>query len=227
MRSRPREHEPPLFRVVAAFAKGVMRILGWRIRIHGMDNIPAQGPVVIVANHPSYIDPVLLGLGVNRRGRMVRYLAKRELFDHWLTGPVMRGAEQILVDRRGDAGSALRHAERAMAEGKLLIIFPEGTIHPSLDLTRDKTGAARLALACNAPLVPAVTWGGQQVATKGQPKRLGLFTTHVVRFGPPLSYAPSDSVNDLTRRIMESLADLLEKAVEEVPADLGTPVIRR
>ena len=227
MRSQRHEHEPPLFRVVAAVVKGVMRILGWRIRIHGLEHIPADGPVVIVANHPSYIDPLLLGLGVNRRGRMVRYLAKRELFDHWFTGPVMRGAEQILVDRRGDAGAALRHAERAMTEGKLLIIFPEGTIHPSLDPANAKTGAARLVLACNVPLVPAVAWGGQQVATKGQRKRPGLFTTHVVRFGPPLSYAPSDSVNDLTRRIMESLADLLEEAVAEHPADLGTGIIRR
>jgi 1-acyl-sn-glycerol-3-phosphate acyltransferase len=183
--------------------------------------------VVIVANHVSYIDPLLLGIGVNRYGRMVRFLAKRELFDHWLTGPVMRGAEQILVDRRGDAGAALRHAEQAMAEGKLLMIFPEGTIHPSLDLTKGKTGAARLALACNVPLIPAVAWGGQQVATKGQSKRLGLFTTHVVRFGPPLPYAPTDSVEDLHRRIMESLADLLEEAAAEHPVDLGTPVIRR
>ena len=227
MTAQRREYEPPLFRVVAAFIKGVMRIFGWRIRIFGIEHIPTDGPVVIVANHPSYIDPLLVGLAVNRRGRMVRYLAKRELFDHWLTGPVMRGAEQILVDRKGDASAALRHAERAMAEGRLLIIFPEGTIHAALDLANGKTGAARLALTCNVPVVPVVAWGGQQVATKGRPKRPGLFTTHIVRFGPPLPYAPTDSVSDLTRRVMESLAALLEEAAAEHPADLGVAVIRR
>jgi 1-acyl-sn-glycerol-3-phosphate acyltransferase len=211
--------------VVVPVIRVIMRLLGWRIRITGLEHVPADGPVVIVANHVSYIDPLLVGLGIDRRGRMVRYLAKRELFDHWFTGPMVRGVDQIPVDRRGDAGAALRHGERAMAEGKLLVIFPEGTIHPSLDVTKGKTGAARLALACNVALMPAVAWGGQQVATKGKRIRPGFGTTHEVRFGPPLPYQPTDTVGDLTRRIMESLAELLEQAAAAHPADLGPPVL--
>lgn len=221
------EPAPPLYRVVVAILKGLVRVLAWRVRMVGLENIPSSGPVVIVANHVSYVDPILLGLGVEKRGRMVRYLAKRELFDHWFTGPVMRGADQILVDRQGDAGAALRHAECAMADGKLLVIFPEGTIHPSLDMSKGKTGAARLALACNMPMVPAVAWGGQQVATKGRRMRAGALTRHEVRFGPPIEYSRDDSVPDLTHRIMHSLADMLVEAADAHPQDLGDPVIRR
>ena len=220
------EDAPPLYRVVVAFLKGLVRLLGWRVRLSGLEHLPATGAVVVVANHVSYVDPILLGLGVEKRGRMVRYLAKRELFDHWFTGPVMRGADQILVDRKGDAGAALRHAEQAMADGKLLVIFPEGTIHPSLDLSKGKTGAARLALACNVPMIPAVAWGGQQVATKGRRKRPGLLSRHEVRFGSPIPYGPGDSVPDLTRRIMQCLAELLLDAAASHPHDLGEPVIR-
>ena len=224
-----RRHEaaPWLYRSVVAILKVGMRLFGWRIHFTGLDAVPATGPVIIVANHVSYVDPLLVGLGVERRGRMVRFLAKRELFDHWFTGPVMRGADQILVDRKGDAGAALKHAELAMLDGKLLVIYPEGTIHPSLDMSKGKTGAARLALATGVPLIPAVAWGGQQVATKGRRKRPGLFTHHEVRFGPAIPYARDDDLHVLTQRIMQCLADMLEEAAAAHPHDLGAPVIKR
>ncbi len=224
-----RRHEPapPLYRVVVAILKGLIRVFGWRVHLHGLEHIPATGPVIVVANHVSYVDPILLGLGVERRGRMVRFLAKRELFEHWFTKPVMLGADQILVDRKGDAGAALKHAELAMLDGKLLVVFPEATIHPTFDPAAGKTGSARLALATGAPLVPAAAWGGQQVATKGRRKRPGLLTVHEVRYGPPLPCHPGDSVVDLTQRLMAAIAELLEEAASDHPHDLGAPVVRR
>lgn len=216
---------PAGYRVAAGILRNVTRLLRWDVRMSGLEHIPATGPVIVVANHVSYADPVLLGLGVEARGRMVRFLAKRELFDHWFTGPIVRHADQILVDRRGDAGRALRHAEQAMAEGKLLVIFPEATIHPVFDPAAGKTGAARLALATGAPLVPAVAWGGQDVVTKGGPRRLGWRSIHEVRFGPPVDYSDSDDPADVTVALMAAIAGLLQAAARAHPRDLGPPVL--
>lgn len=224
MRTRRTERAPWLYRAVVAFLKTLVRLLGWRVSMSGLEHIPATGPVIIVANHVSYLDPILLGLAVERRGRMARYLAKRELFDHWFTGAVMRGADQILVDRRGDAGAALKHAELAMLDGKLLVIFPEATIHAVFDPARGKTGSARLALSTGVPLVPAAAWGGQQIATKGGRKRPGWFSRHIVCIGPPLQYEQSDDVAELTQRIMAAVAALVSSAAADHPRDLGRPV---
>lgn len=225
IRVRAARHEPApwLYRAVVFTLKAGMRLLRWRVHISGLEHVPASGPVLIVANHVSYLDPILIGLAIEQRGRVVRYLAKRELFDHWFTGPVMRGADQILVDRKGDAGAALKHAELAMLDGKLLVIFPEATIHPVFDPAHAKTGSARLALTAQVPVIPVAAWGGQQIATKGGPKRPGVSSTHVVFFGPPVAYDVTDSVADLTQRIMRAIADLVSAAAAAHPADLGQP----
>lgn len=226
IRVRATRHEaaPWLYRVVVFVLKAAMRLLRWRVQISGLDHVPGSGPVLVVANHVSYLDPILIGLAIEQRGRVVRYLAKRELFDHWFTGPVMRGADQILVDRKGDAGAALKHAELAMLDGKLLVIFPEATIHPVFDPANGKTGSARLALAARVPVVPAAAWGGQQIATKGGPKRLGVSSTHTVCFGRPIPYDVSDSVAELTQRIMGAIAELVAAAAHDHPAELGQAV---
>lgn len=211
--------------IAVAILRFAVRALGWRVDIAGTEHLPDCGPVLVVANHVSYIDPILLGLALDDRGRTVRFLAKRELFDHWFTGPVVRGADQIMVDRRGDAGAALRHAERALADGKLLVIYPEGTIHPQFDGRNAKTGAARLALSCRVPVVPAVAWGGQQVGTKSGRLRLGLRSAHVVRIGAPLTVAAHETVADVTTRVSNAIEQLLEVAVQAHPGDLGAAVV--
>ena len=219
-----RERSTRSYRVAVAILKTAVRVLRWRVDVGGLEHLPRTGPVLLVANHVSYVDPVLLGLAVEQHGRTVHFLAKRELFDHWFTGPVVRGADQILVDRKGDAGAALRHAEAALSQRKLVVVYPEGTIHPVLDRAKGKTGAARLALACQVPVVPAVTWGGQQVGTKTGRVRLGFRSAHVVRIGHPISYSGGESAAELTARFMDGIAVLLEAAAEQHPRDLGRAV---
>ena len=222
---KQREPAPLGYRIAAGILRWWARLLRWDIRFTGLEHLPRCGPVIVVANHVSYADPILLGRGVEACGRMVRFLAKRELFDHWFTGPVMLHADQILVDRKGDAGRALRHAEQAMADGKLVVIFPEATIHPVFDPSRGKTGAARLALATGAPLIPAVAWGGQDVATKHGPMRLGWRSVHEVRFGPAVAYSADDDPADLTVQLMAAIVGLLQEASAAHPLDLGAPVL--
>lgn len=220
--SRERATRP--YRLAVAILKTAIRVLRWRVDIAGLHHLPPHGPVLLVANHVSYVDPILLGLAVEQHGRTVHILAKREMFDHWFTGPVVRGADQIMVDRKGDAGAALRHAEAALADGKLIVIYPEGTIHPVFDRAKGKTGAARLALACQVPVLPAVTWGGQQVGTKTGRIRLGFRSAHVVRIGAPVAYTAGDSAADLTARLLDAVADLLHEAASQHPHDLGPAV---
>lgn len=212
------------YRLAVAILQTAVRVLRWRVDIGGLEHLPRHGPALLVTNHVSYVDPILLGLAVERHGRTVHFLAKRELFDHWFTGPVVRGADQILVDRRGDAGAALRHAEAALSDGKLVVVYPEGTIHAVFDRAKGKTGAARLALACQVPVLPAVTWGGQQVGTKTGRMRLGFRSAHVVRIGAPVPYSARDSAADLTARLMDAVADLLQGAAAQHPVDLGPAV---
>ena len=224
MRTGRHEPAPRPYRIAVAIIRFLVRLLGWRVDAAGLEHLPRTGPVLVVANHVSYLDPILLGLPLDDFGRTVRYLAKREMFDHWFTGPIVRGADQILVDRKGDAGAALRHAEAALAAGKMLVIYPEGTIHPVFDAANAKTGAARLALATGVPVLPAVTWGGQQIGTKSGRVRPAFGSRHVVRIGPPIAYGPADTVEDLTARIMAAVAALLQAAAPDHPKDLGPAV---
>ncbi|MBT8228120.1 MAG: 1-acyl-sn-glycerol-3-phosphate acyltransferase [Dactylosporangium sp.] len=134
----------------------------WR----GAEHIPASGGVILVANHVSHFDPLVLAHFVYETGRWPRFLAKASLFDIPVIGGLMRAVQQIPV-RRGtaDAAKALDAAIQAVRSGKSVIIYPEGTTTRDPDLwpMRGKTGVARLALETGAPVVPVVTWGSHRV----------------------------------------------------------------
>ena len=136
----------------------VMSRTDWR----GMENIPATGPVIIVANHISHADPLALAHYVYDAGRWPQYLAKASVFRIPVVGPILRWVEQIPVERGTvDARKALDSAVAAIEAGGCVLIYPEGTTTKEPDLwpMRGKTGAARLWLATGAPVVPVVDVG--------------------------------------------------------------------
>ncbi|MGH3695129.1 MAG: lysophospholipid acyltransferase family protein [Pseudonocardiaceae bacterium] len=151
------------------------RLLGRR-RFEGLAHIPESGPVLVACNHVSYLDPIYAGVFMHRRGRIPRFLAKQDLFETPVIGRVMTGAGQIPV-RRGstEAGQGLWHAEQALAAGKAVMIYPEGTG------TRDPdrwpmvayTGVARLALHVEVRQVPAPTEFFDPLPAGGSPGRPG------------------------------------------------------
>ena len=150
---------------VAVLVKSQHRLLGRSLSVTGLEHLPLDGAVILACNHVSFADPLILGMAVERRGRAIRYLAKRELFDHPLLRPILTSTKQIPVDRRGDAAASLVEAERALREGAVVAIFPEATIPRAGQPPKEpKTGAARLAMATGALLIPVATWGGQQVS---------------------------------------------------------------
>jgi 1-acyl-sn-glycerol-3-phosphate acyltransferase len=143
------------------FAKGLCWIvfrLVWRFRVAGgIENVPASGPAIIACNHVSYLDPVALGIALQRP---LTYLAKKQLFAIPVLGPVIAALGAYPTDREAGALSALRAAVRVLKDGRCVGIFPEGTrnLTGSAD---EKGGAALLAALSGAPVVPAAIGGSR------------------------------------------------------------------
>ena len=188
-----------------------------RFEISGLDNIAPSGPVIVAANHRSYFDPVAYGLAVLGAGRYPRGMAKKELFDAPVVGPLLRAGGAICVDRDGNARNAYHQAEDALRAGEAVLIAPQGTI-PRGSAFFDpelvgKTGAARLAAATGAPVVPLGLWGTEAVWPRSTrlPKVpvLGRQPTVSVRVGKPITGLTGRDAEADTRRIMAAISELL------------------
>ncbi len=128
--------------------------------------IPEQGGAVLAANHVSHVDPATFAHLVYDHGRLPRFLAKAELFDVPVAGRLIAAMGQIPVRRMSsDASQAFSSAVEAVQQGKLVIVYPEGTItrHPELWPMVGKTGAARIALTAGVPVIPVAQWGAQEL----------------------------------------------------------------
>jgi 1-acyl-sn-glycerol-3-phosphate acyltransferase len=192
---------------VAHVARGLFRVLDLRIDVAGQEHIPATGGGVVVMNHTGYLDFALAALPFWReRGRLVRFMAKQEVFTSRVTGPLMRAMHHIPVDRAAGATS-FRAAVEALRAGELVGIFPEATISRSFCLKEFKSGATRMARAAGVPLIPVALWGSQRVWTKGRKPaiRAGRHIPISITIGPPLQPARGagpdlalvDAINDL------------------------------
>lgn len=127
-----------------------------RLQSFGLQNIPEQGPAILVANHVSYLDPIVIFVLANRRGRRVRAVAVEALFKRPVIGAILNATGQIPATAEG--GSVLREAKRALARADLVLIYPEGTI-PTGEPIRPRRGAAVLAAETGAPIIPILTKG--------------------------------------------------------------------
>ena len=168
--------------VLKAVLTPVLR-LGYRLRVSGREHVPARGPVILAANHRSFLDSVFLPLVVPRR---VTFVAKAEYFDDPKTAWFFRACGQIPIRRGGGDASerALASAQQVLARGGAFAIYPEGTRTRDGLLHRGHTGVARLALRTSAPLVPVGLVGTDEC----QPvdARLPRFFRPVeIRFGAP------------------------------------------
>lgn len=204
---------------VLAFARSVFRLQGLRFTLTGTDHIPETGGAVLAINHIGYFDFTYAGYAALPRKRVVRFMAKQEVFAHPVSGPLMRGMKHIPVDRAEGAAS-YRKALEALRSGELVGVFPEATISRSFELKEFKSGAARMAVAAKVPLIPLVIWGSQRVWTKDVPKRLGRTRTPVtISVGEPIE-AGRDAVAT-TGLLRERMSDLLHRAQETYPDKPG------
>ncbi|HEX6254577.1 MAG TPA: lysophospholipid acyltransferase family protein [Euzebyales bacterium] len=211
-----------VYRPVVAFARTAFALMGWRVHTSGIEHLPATGPAVLASNHVGYLDFAFLGRAALERDRLVRFMAKREVFDHPLAGPLMRGMHHLPVDRFGGAVAAIDTAVDALRAGQVVGLFPEGTISRSFVPARPKTGAVRIAMRAAAPLVPAAVWGSQRILTKGRDPNWQRNVPIVIACGASIPYDadddPADVTDELIRRIT-GLANAAAAAYPDQPAD--------
>ncbi len=128
------------------------------------EKFPVSGGCVVVMNHVSHVDPITACDFFYEHGRVPRFLAKSGLFRTRALGAFLRNAGQIPVERQSaQAASAFSAAVEAVGEGKCLVVYPEGTLTRDPDLwpMTGKSGAARIGLETQAPVIPIGQWGAQ------------------------------------------------------------------
>jgi 1-acyl-sn-glycerol-3-phosphate acyltransferase len=208
---------------VIAAAKVLFRALDIRFRVDGAEHIPTSGGAVLASNHIGYLDFIFCGWGAHQSGRLVRFMAKKSVFDHRISGPLMRGMHHIPVDR--DAGLAsYRQALAALKDGEVVGVFPEATISRSFTIKDMKTGAARMAAAASVPIIPMALWGSQRLWTKGRPRTLTRrHVTISIAIGEPLHPAPRDKGEAVMAELRQRMESLLDTVQREYPDKPGGP----
>jgi len=206
---------------VIVTAKAAFRLLGQRFTMTGTENVPRTGGALLAVNHISYVDFIYGGLAGNPSHRLVRFMAKRELFDHKLTGPVMRSMHHIEVDR-GDGIASYRQAVDYLQAGEVVGIFPEATISRAFVLKEFKTGAVRIAAKAGVPVLPVVLWGTQRIMTKDHPRDFSRGKTISINVGTPL-HPSGDNPAAETAQLHGAMSQLLDEAIRGYPADEQPP----
>ncbi len=205
---------------VIAVTRLGFRLLGIRFYVTGVEHVPRTGGAVMAVNHLGYLDFTFAGLGVRPAGRLIRFMAKQEVFDHKVSGPLMRGMKHIPVDRYGGGAESYQAAVKALTSGEIVGVFPEATISTSYELKDFKTGAARLAMEAGVPLLPCVTWGSQRIMTKGRRRDLTRGTPLRIVVGEPFTPDPAADPVAVTAELKARMSVLLDEAQETYA---GTP----
>jgi 1-acyl-sn-glycerol-3-phosphate acyltransferase len=215
-------------RFTVIILRPLLRLL-MKYQWQGRENFPKTGGVILAPNHLSYADWAAIALYSYSYGhRFPVYMIKSPVFEVKLIGPLLYNVGQLPVYRgRGDAGLVLKQAERALAAGACVIVYPEGTATRDPDLWPmvGKTGAARLALSTGAPVIPIAHWGAQDVLPYGSKKpKLWPRKTIKMAAGPPVdlsAYAgqrlSASTLRAATADIMADITALLAKIRQQTP----------
>ncbi len=209
----------PVFRALEVTAKALTKALGTTITYEGLEHIPAGGGAVIAINHTSYVDWLPAALAVHQRGRRIRYLIKAEMQQVKFVNFLIKQTKTIPVNREAGA-DAYQAAVALLRSGEVVGLMPEATISRSFELKEFKTGAARMALDAQVPIVPVIVWGAQRIWTKDHPKELRRAKIPItVAAGAALSAA--GDVDELEARLHEQMTALLHRVQEEYPHPEG------
>lgn len=201
----------PVYGSAIAATRLLWRLQGLKFNVTGIDHLPTTGGAVIAINHTSYFDFTFAGLPAYEQGlgRKVRFMAKQEVFDHRITGPLMRGMRHIPVDRSSGAPS-FDAAVQVLKGGELVGVYPEATISRSFELKEFKSGAARMAIAADVPIIPHIVWGAQRIWTKDHPKKMWRPKVPIsVAVGEPIQ--PTLAPTELTALLRSRMQHLLEQ----------------
>lgn len=188
-------------------------------RFEGLELIPREGPALLACNHISYFDPLAHGYFVEKARRRPRFLAKSELYDHWLVRRVLEGAGQIKVHRGTGRRAPVENALAALERGEVVVVYPESTVTRNPDFTpmQGKSGIARLTLESRVPVLPIAVWGSQHVWQRSGARSLKFARPIWVKAGAPLDFSDREEGRDdpdvlrsVTDDVMKELGVLLE-----------------
>ena len=204
---------PPVIVLIKSFWK----YLGLNFDFQGQENVPLKGGAILAINHTSYFDFALAGTAALPAKRYVRFMAKKEIFDNKIAGPLMRGMHHINVDRSNGSASFVA-ALRSLKDGEIIGIFPEGTISTSFEIKGLKSGAVRLAIGAGVPVIPTIVWGGQRIYTKGVKPNFKRNKTPIsVSFGEPIFYSRETDVEVAEAHLRDVMIEMLHKVQEKYP----------
>lgn len=231
-RASAEKRRPSLFWLLAAV---VIPLVGWfaKIEVRGAQNLPRQGAYVLAPNHHSEFDPLTVAVATWRMGRAPRFMAKESLFRVPVLGAAMRKTGMVPVSRTGrgknGASQSMEQASQLIRDQSGVIVYPEGTLTRDPDLwpMRGKSGAVRLALAGDLPLIPVAHWGEQQILPRYG--RLRVFpprrrVTFLV--GEPIALDDlrgreheKGVITEASDRLMQEVARLLGELRGETPPE--------
>jgi 1-acyl-sn-glycerol-3-phosphate acyltransferase len=209
-------YPPIILTMLTAF-----KALGIRFQMSGTEHVPRSGPALLAVNHIGYLDFIFGGLAAHPSRRLVRFMAKKEIFDHKIGGPVMRSMHHIEVDR-GEGIGSYHEGLRYLGLGEVVGIFPEATISRSFEIKELKTGAVRMAADAGVPLIPVVLWGTQRMFTKDHPKDFSRGKTIAISVGEPLHPSGEDPVAE-TAQLRSAMTGLLDRTIRAYPAQEQPP----
>lgn len=200
------------YRIMKAILGPILRLL-FKVRVEGIEHVPAGGPVILASNHLSFSDSIFLPLVLHRR---VTFVAKAEYFEQRKTAWFFKLMGQIPIKRGGGAASqrALEAAKEVLDADGVFGIYPEGTRSPDGRLYKGRTGVARLALDCHTPVIAVAMMGTREAQPIGQVKpNFGAPVT--IKFSRPLDFSRFETRRDdplalrqITDEIMFELREL-------------------
>lgn len=219
---------PSLFWPLAGLVVPIIGFLA-KIEIRGKEKLPQKGAFVLAPNHYSEFDPLIVAVAVWRLGRAPRFMAKESLFRIPVVGWALRKTGMVPVSRTASAKSAretIAQSKALVENDRGVIVYPEGTLTRDPDLwpMRGKSGAVRLALAGDLPVIPMAQWGTHKIMGRYQ-KGLSLWPPRKrvqVLIGDPVDLSDlkehaseSAVLTEATNRVMNAITALLEELRDE------------
>jgi 1-acyl-sn-glycerol-3-phosphate acyltransferase len=209
----------PFYRLGEWIVPPMVAMQGTKFTFHGLENIPARGGALLAQNHTSYLDWLPPLFAARERGRRMYFMIKAEMADVKAVNYVIKHARLIPVDRRS-GHDALAVGVQRLREGELIGMHPEATISRSFELREFKTGAARMALEAQVPIVPIIVWGAHRIWPKDQPKKVWRNKVPItVAAGPPLP--PHGTPEQLNFALRNAMNELLYRVQEHYPHPEG------
>jgi 1-acyl-sn-glycerol-3-phosphate acyltransferase len=228
------------YRMMKAVLGPVLRLL-FKVRVEGIEHVPTGGPVILASNHLSFSDSIFLPLVLKRR---VTFVAKAEYFEQRKTAWFFTMMGQIPIKRGGGAASAraLESAKEVLMADGVFGIYPEGTRSPDGRLYKGRTGVARLALDCHAPVIAVAMIGTREAQPIGQVKP-NFGSPITIKFSAPLDFSRFETRRDdplalrqITDEIMFELRELSgqdyvnayapKKGTDESVGDAAPAIVR-